>query len=205
MFRQGLKLLLADLDDSLQFNEAGGRDDALKQLHESSPQLVLLDLHMPGARGLETLEAITQVAPETPVVVLSGEENPAIIRIAIDSGASGFVPKSSSSEILVAALQLILAGGIYLPANVIAAARTSEPPVADTAAVQSPLSSGQTRVLLRAIQGQPNKLIAADLGLAEGTIKAHLSAAYRSLGVRNRTEAVFAAAKLGLHPDPAPD
>lgn len=201
MFRQGLKFLLGDLDESLQFLEAGSCDQALALLAANSVDLVLLDLNMPGIKGLGALQAVTAAVPETPVVVLSGEEGAGLIRGAIDKGASGFVPKASSSEILVAALRLILAGGIYLPANVLdsAAVPSQETTVPEDAV--SMLSARQTAVLLRAIQGQPNKVIASDLGLAEGTVKTHLSAAFRTLGVRNRTEAVYAAAKLGLHPD----
>lgn len=201
MFRQGLKFLLGDLDESLRFLEAGSCDQALALLAANSVDLVLLDLNMPGIKGLGALQAVTAAVPETPVVVLSGEEGAGLIRGAIDKGASGFVPKASSSEILVAALRLILAGGIYLPANVLdsAAVPSQETTVPEDAV--SMLSARQTAVLLRAIQGQPNKVIASDLGLAEGTVKTHLSAAFRTLGVRNRTEAVYAAAKLGLHPD----
>jgi DNA-binding NarL/FixJ family response regulator len=201
MFRQGLKFLLGDLDESLQFLEAGSCDQALALLAANSVDLVLLDLNMPGIKGLGALQAVTEALPETPVVVLSGEEGAGLIRGAIDNGASGFVPKASSSEILVAALRLILAGGIYLPANVLDSAAVPSQETAVPEDAVSMLSARQTAVLLRAIQGQPNKVIASDLGLAEGTVKTHLSAAFRTLGVRNRTEAVYAAAKLGLHPD----
>ena len=199
IFRQGLKFLLSDLEEGLQFAEAGTGAQALAAIAESPPNLILLDLNMPGTDGLDTLRAVLDAAPSVPVAILSGEEDPALIRSAIDAGASGFVSKTSSSDILVAALKLILDGGIYLPAS---ALRGSEPlgkPVVDNAATEQ-LSGRQTAVLLRAIQGQANKVIAAELGIAEGTVKTHLSAAFKILEVNNRTEAVFAAAKLGLKP-----
>jgi DNA-binding NarL/FixJ family response regulator len=202
MFRQGLKFLLSDLDESLVFSEAGNCEQALEQLEETSVNLILLDLNMPGMNGIGALQAVTTAAPTTPLAVLSGEDQPALIRAAVEAGASGFVPKSSSSEVLVAALQLILAGGVYLPQNVLHERQTdsSAPQTTSSADQASKLSERQTAVLLRAIQGQPNKVIAIDLGIAEGTVKSHLSAAFRVLGVNNRIEAVFAAAKLGLKP-----
>lgn len=201
MFRQGLKFLLSDLDSSLCFSEAGNCEQALEILADKEAQLILLDLNMPGTKGLGALQAVTATAPATPVAVLSGEEDPSLIRATIEAGASGYIPKASSSEILVAALQLILAGGVYLPHKALTG-------MEDTKAGKGSkmenaidlLSERQTAVLLRAIKGQPNKVIAIDLGIAEGTVKTHLSAAFKALGVHNRTEAVFAAAKLGLKP-----
>lgn len=207
MFRQGLMFLLSDLDESLSFSEAGNCAQALEFLESESINLILLDLNMPGTKGLEALNAISTAAPTTPVAVLSGEESPNLIRAVIEAGASGYVPKSSSAEILVAALQLILAGGVYLPASALNGVSaglslgTLSPGADEIVVPQSLLSERQTAVLLRAIQGQTNKVIAVDLGIAEGTVKTHLSAAFKVLGVHNRTEAVYAAAKLGLRPD----
>ncbi len=198
IFRQGLKFLLSDLEESLQFSEAGTGAQALTAIADAKPNLILLDLNMPGTNGLDTQRQVLEAAPSVPVAILSGEEDPALIRSAIDAGASGFVSKTSSSDILVAALKLILDGGIYLPAS---ALRASEPLAAtETSNGVEQLSERQTAVLLRAIQGQANKVIALELGIAEGTVKTHLPAAFKILGVNNRTEAVFAAAKLGLKP-----
>lgn len=203
MFRQGLKYLLSDLDESLRFLESGNIKQAVSLLGREPVSLVLLDLNMPGESGLDGLEQVINAAPGVPVAVLSGENNPELIRSAIRTGASGFVVKSASAEILVAALQLILAGGVYLPESVLGAPHDTGTTCAtlDSGAEKtSSLSQRQTDVLLRAIQGQANKVIALDMGIAEGTVKTHLSTAYRVLGVNNRTEAVFAAAKLGLKP-----
>ena len=198
LFRQGLKFLLDDLDENLVFFEAEDCAAALSVLNQQPVDLVLLDLNMPGVTDLDGLASVLGAAPGTPVTVLSGEEDPGLIRRAIDAGASGFVPKASSAEILMAALQLILAGGVYLPPSVLVGFDRRPAPAADD--VASLLSERQTAVLLRAIQGQANKVIAADLGIAEGTVKTHLSGAFKVLGVHNRTEAVIAAAKMGLVP-----
>ena len=203
MFRQGLKLLLSDLDESLQFMESGSCEKAVDLLAGDTFDLILLDLNMPGIKGLGALRMILGAAPEVPVAVLSGETGSDLIRAAIDEGASGFVPKSSSSELLVAALQLILAGGVYLPEDVLGESIAERSTASDKQL--DLLSHRQTDVLLRAIKGQPNKVIAIDMGIAEGTVKTHLSAAFKILGVHNRTEAVFAAARLGLTPENVAD
>ncbi|MEH6588732.1 MAG: response regulator transcription factor [Halioglobus sp.] len=204
MFRQGLKFLLSDLDQSLHFSEAGSCDQAISIYQETPVDLILLDLNMPGSDGLGALHQITTIAQGVPTVVLSGENDPGIIRAAIERGASGFVPKASSSEILVAALRLILAGGVYLPPNALNSVADEyvdpEKRGETHSALSELLSDRQVAVLLKAIQGQPNKVIAIDMGIAEGTVKSHLSAAYKVLGVHNRTEAVFAAARWGLKP-----
>lgn len=198
MFRQGMRFLLTDLHDNIQFTDAGSCEEALAALEASEADLALLDLNMPGTDGLTALRQIRAAHPAVPIAVLSGMDEPDLIRSAIDQGASGFVPKASSSEVLVAALKLILAGGVYLPK---AALNASPSRPADSGDAYSELlSERQTDVLLKAIQGKPNKVIAREMDIAEGTVKTHLSAAFKVLGVHNRTEAVFAAAKLGLKP-----
>lgn len=205
MFRQGLRFLLGELNADLHFSEAGSCEPAMQLIAEDPPSLILLDLNMPGFQGLGALHTVIAAAPAIPIAVLSGEDEPGLIRDAIEAGASGFVPKSSRSEILVAALKLILAGGVYLPTAALKQASFATDDANATVKNNkkaNTLSARQTEVLLRAIKGQPNKIIAMDLGIAEGTVKTHLSGAFRTLGVRNRTEAVFAAAKLGLAPAP---
>ena len=136
-------------------------------------------------------------------MIVSSDDDPELIRQAIDLGASGFVPKTSTPPLLISALQLILAGGVYLPRAVLsqtpqgAAPRSAEPSTS-AAATPSGLTDRQEEVLLKAVRGQSNKTIARAMDLSEGTVKAHLSAAFRVLGVRNRTEAVYAAAARGI-------
>lgn len=197
LFRQGLQLILSTLDERLRFSDAADcasvlRDPALRDVN-----VVLLDLGLPDGNALASIEPLRAHCTSAAIVVVSGIDDPQTVRRAIDAGAAGFVPKSSSSAVLIAALRLILTGGIYLPPHVLdpyggsgaagGAGRSTEL-----------LSARQQEVLLRAIQGTPNKNIALALGISEGTVKAHLSAAYRVLGVPNRTSAVYAAARLGL-------
>jgi DNA-binding NarL/FixJ family response regulator len=202
MFRQGMKFLLSDLDQGLLFLEAGTCEQAIAVLDEHGADLILLDMNMPGVDGLFALRQIRAAFPTVPLAVVSAVEDPGRILEIIEEGASGFVPKASSAEVLIVALRIVLAGGVYLPPIALEFMPEAHPPGFDAQFRAKLLSSRQTAVLLKAIQGIPNKLIARQLLIAEGTVKAHLSAAFKALGVHNRTEAVFAAARLGLQPHP---
>jgi len=200
VFTQGLRFLLSDLDETIEFVEATSCDEALQVDDGSDIDLILLDFHMPGLHGLDALSSVKKQFPSAAVVMLSSEDNPQIIRDVIDNGASGFIPKSSTADVLIAALRLILAGGIYLPTSALTGVGNQKP-VTDSEAAGAPiegLSQRQRQVLMKVVQGKPNKVVAYEMNISEGTVKAHLSAAFRALGVHNRTEAVFAAAKLGL-------
>lgn len=204
LFRQGLKFLLSDLQTGIVFADADSCERALDYACGAPVDLVLVDLHMPGVDGMDALCAMRAAFGSSAVVVLSSEDDPRVIRKAIEMGASGFVPKSSTPEVMVAALRLVLAGGTYLPPHVLREFggfdRTPAPASIPAVARPDNLSERQREVLLKVVQGKANKVIARELNLSEGTIKAHLSAAYRALGVQNRTEAVFVAAKVGLTP-----
>jgi DNA-binding NarL/FixJ family response regulator len=201
LFREGLKFLLRSLDAALEVDEAGNCAKALEYAAARSYDLVLLDLKMPGVEGLDALAALREAIPGIPLVVISGEDNPGVVRAAIERGAMGFIPKSSTPEVLVQALRLVLAHGVYLPPTVLDAAApapTGGSHGAEGQATSLGLTARQVDVLRCVIQGKPNKIIARELDISEGTVKAHLSSVLRAFGVRNRTEAVYAAAKLGL-------
>lgn len=196
LFREGLKFLLRSLDAELQVDEAGDCAKALEHAAKRSYDLALLDLKMPGVAGLDALAALRDAIPAAPLVVLSGEDNPGVVRAAIERGAMGFIPKSSTPEVLIQALRLVLARGVYLPPAVLDAA--AEPATAGSDTALRGLTPRQMDVLRCVIQGKSNKVIARELDVSEGTVKAHLSSVLRALGARSRTEAVYAAAKLGL-------
>jgi len=200
LFREGLKFILRGLDEHLLIDEAGSVEAAIAMQEVPPFDLILLDLNLPGAGDLEALASVRAAFPQAPIVVLSGEDDPRMIRATIEQGAMGFVPKSSTPEILINALRLILAHGVYLPLS----ALDTDAPAAETEGINNPdtllrnLSPRQIEVLRSVIRGDSNKLIARKLSLSESTIKQHLSAVLRTVGARNRTEAVYAAAKLGL-------
>lgn len=200
LFRRGLRHLLSDLDDSIRFLET----DGVTNLDTFDPQtidLVLLDLGLKGTSGLTALRLATEKLNDCNIVVLSSEEEPRLIKACINSGASGFIPKASTPEILVQALKLVIAGGIYLPTDVLYPTHTDEPSGEKENSLDTlNITPRQQAALMLAVQGKSNKLIARELDIAEGTVKLHLTAAFRALGVSNRTEAVYAAANLGILP-----
>lgn len=208
LFRSGLCYLLEGLNENLRFLEADSCEQAIRLAGTEAIDLVLLDLRMPGTPGLDGLALIKEQF-HCSVVVVSAVDDPETIRQAITLGAGGYIPKTSSPEVMIAALRLVLSHGIYLPPDVLdgyhgEVGEASPPKVASPQqALVDQLSERQLNVLIKAAQGKPNKVIARDLHIAEGTVKAHLSACYRVLEVDNRTEAVFAIASLGLVPNSA--
>lgn len=171
--------------------QAGSLAEALARLDEHT-DLVLLDLGLPDARGVEAVQAVRAHAPQVRIVVLSADDHPDTVRASIELGASGFVPKRADSRELVQALSATLEGGVTLPPTLLA----SWPRPASEPAVE--LTPRQLDVLRLLVEGQSNKAICRTLGLSESSVKTHLEAVYRRLGVANRTQAVVAAARLGL-------
>jgi DNA-binding NarL/FixJ family response regulator len=194
LFRKGLELLLKQQDPAIEILQAGSYEEAVP-LSRRAVDLIFLDYHLPGLKGLEALAALRETF-DAPVIMLSGEEDPRLIRQSIELGAVGYVPKSSTPDGLAAAVKTILSGGIYLPRAAIERERVARSEA--TAAALDSLTRRQLQVLSRAIQGRINKEIARELGLSEGTVKSHLSAAFHRLGVQNRTEAIYLSARLGL-------
>lgn len=161
--------------------------------------LILLDYHLPDADGSSALRRLRERFEAVPVVVISGDQQPSTIRRSIEAGAAGYIPKAVSEAQIVAALEVVMARGVYLPPLALleplpAAAAGEDALLADEALaafMAAELSPRQRQVLAQALRGRPNKVIARDLGIAENTVKVHLAMAFRALGVRNRTEAMY--------------
>lgn len=200
LFREGLRYVLARLsDDKAEILEARDGAEALDLVGvHPDLDLILLDLAMPGMDGFAGLRALRARVPSVPVVILSGSEEPIDIRWALDGGAMGFIPKSSTSEIMLSALRLVLSGGVYLPPAFLQGPRPGHGSVGRaTPTLQSlSLTPRQHDVLRLLGQGKSNKEIARTLALAEGTVKLHVSAILKALDAGNRTQAVVAAARL---------
>jgi DNA-binding NarL/FixJ family response regulator len=196
--REGLVKLLQELEPLVNWSEASGMDEAVRK--GDGFELVLLDMHLAGTQGTDALAMARTSFPSAMLVVVSADEDPALVRRCIELGASGFVPKSSTPAVCKLALQLVLNGGVYLPPLVLQAAMADreEPQAGTNHAIPSGLSDRQLAVLRMAICGKSNKMIARALDVSEGTVKQHLSAAFRALQVANRTEAVYRAAELGI-------
>lgn len=196
LFRGALKQALVSSFDGARIVEAGSLDELSTLLADASDvDLVLLDLSMPGVQGLSGLLFLRAQFPEIPVVIVSANEDPAIIRRSIDFGASGFVPKSQPVEEIRSAIKKVLDGHVWVPADIDLTTRTDTDSV-DLAARLSTLTPQQVRVLMMLGEGLLNKQIAFKLGVSEATIKAHVSAILQKLGVDSRTQAVIAINKI---------
>ncbi len=192
LFRAALRGAAADAVADLQVREADSLESVLATL-ESEPgiDLVLLDLHMPGNHGLAGLAAIRAQHPGVAVVVVSANDDPRVVLRALDHGAAGYLPKSSGLEELRDAIRSVLACEQWLPSTLRATVARAQSSAndADLAARLASLSPQQFRVLALVAEGLLNKQIADRLDVQERTVKAHLSAIFDRLGVRNRTQA----------------
>lgn len=205
LFRAALRQAATEAVADAEIHEAGSLDAVLSALDaDSGVDLVLLDLHMPGNHGLAGLAAIRAQFPGVAVVVVSANDDPRVVRRALDHGAAGYLPKSAGLDELRDAIRAVLGCEQWLPASLRAAvARTrSDSSDADLAARLASLSPQQFRVLTLVAQGLLNKQIADRLDVQERTVKAHLSAIFERLGVRNRTQASVVLRELELA-DPA--
>ena len=182
--RAGLATMLRGNDPNCGVSEAADLAQAHALLAaQADVSLVVLDVHLPGQPPLAALQSLRRQHPLLPVVLLSGDSDPALAAQALREGASGWVPKSADHRLLLSAFDLGLSGGCYVPAFLL-------PPPGP--APQEPLTERQVTVLVQLVQGRSNKEIARTLGLAEPTVKGHLVTIFRTLRVRNRAEAVSA-------------
>jgi DNA-binding NarL/FixJ family response regulator len=204
LIRAGLKPVLEQLapeGESVQVLEAPSYTRGVEIAAENPDlDLVLLDFNLPNVTGFAALVDIQERFPEVPVVIVSGEDDPELVRGTFERGALGFIPKSSTTAVILSALRLVLAGGTYVPREAMASA----PPPAPVAHIPEASLKGlditprQAEVLELVLEGKSNKVICRELGLAEGTVKNHVAAVLKALNATNRVEAVIAAGKLGL-------
>jgi DNA-binding NarL/FixJ family response regulator len=190
LMRAALRTALRALGPATRFVEAADVSSTL-ELVAAHPDidLLLMDLNMPGARGLDAVRAVRERAPLMPLAVVSADHPPGTATALLALGVAGFIPKSDPAEVIIGAVRLVLAGGVYVPPRFLGdqgmgATRSTVPPG---------LTARQFDVLRLLAQGKPNKLIAHELGVSEATVKVHLLAVFRALDVRNRTSAVLAA------------
>jgi DNA-binding NarL/FixJ family response regulator len=199
MVRVAMRYALSGLADAIEWRDAGDAAQAQAILEQDPAiDLALVDINMPGSDGIAWIRAMRQAHPTLPLLVISASEDPRTVRMLIDLGVAGFIPKSDPSAVILQAVRLVLAGGTYAPLRLLAhdavsahAATAARAP--DAIPTVTGLTGRQQEVLALLARGLPNKLIARELGLSESTVKVHLLAIYRVLSVRNRTEAVVAA------------
>ena len=197
LFRQALLGTLKNKLIQTQWLEAETIAELDQQLQNNNDSdLLLLDLNIPGAHGFSTLIHVRNHFPQIPVVIVSAHEDQKTISKAMKYGAAGFVPKSTPVDDIFNAIVTVLSGEIWLPKTFQGTSENLE--VTDVAERVASLTQQQYRILTMFAQGLLNKQIAYDLNVSEATIKAHATAIFRKLDVRNRTQAVIAIAQLDL-------
>lgn len=198
LFRDALIHAIRNCVDGADIKEAESLA-TLQEVVEANPDadLLFLDLNMPGVSGFSALAYMRSNHESLPTVIVSAMDDPAIIRRAIQHGASGFIPKASPIRTIETAIQAILQGEVWLPANIDLNEDGLDSEEARIAAAMSSLTPHQFRVLMMLGEGLLNKQIAYQLGVSEATIKAHVTAILRKMQVTNRTQAVLAVQRLG--------
>ena len=199
LFREALGLALQQALGGVEIVQAGNMAEleAVSREHETA-DLMLLDLHMPGVQGFSALIYLRAHHPELPVCVISANDNPTVIRRAMDHGAAAFIHKSASVTEMRQVLEAVLAGDIWQPEESRIQATAGDE--LDVAERIGELTPQQFRVLMMVAEGLLNKQIAYDLEISEATVKAHMTAIFRKLGVTNRTQAVLMAKRLAVDP-----
>jgi len=211
LVRDGLTPFLEELDDNANVIEAAGFEHAMKAAEKAhNLKLIILDLGMPGMNGLAGVRQMMESYPNVPVVILSGTHDQTAILKAFNLGIAGFIPKSAGSDVMMSALQLVMAGERYIPSQILvgAAIQDAEQPQTNTAPITpstrsinaarfEKLSKREQHVLELLAGGMTNKEIARSIDLQEATIKIHVKNIYRKMGVNNRVQAV----RMVIQPD----
>lgn len=196
MVRAALRIALASVVSDLVVDECSTLDEMIAAIARAPHEvdLALLDLSMPGPHGFSGLFLLSAQFPSVPVAIVSAKSDPATINRAIDYGASGYLPKSLDLDELKAAISAILAGEVWVPKDVALQTSDEEQDAVAIGRLAS-LSSQQMRIIVMILEGRLNKQIAAELGIAEQTVKVHVSTILKKLGVHSRTHAALMAQK----------
>ncbi len=202
LYRSALSNVVSDAFDDVEVLECEDISSALQYLESAAIDLVLLDLSMPDVDGLDGLARLRAAGPATPIIICSAQDDPELVRDCFKLGVSGYLPKSSGSGVTRHALQLVRDGGVYVPSEALAEQVVSAADAAKADGSGSEdegpggLTPRQRTVLSLLERGMSNKAIARELGIGEITVKAHVSAILRKLGVENRLQAIVAVREL---------
>lgn len=198
LFREGVKPVLAKLADDVEIIEAKDYPAAFEAVRNNQDiDLALLDLYMPGMPGVDGIARFRASFPHIPLAVLSAADERENIQRLLANGALGYICKSSPSDVILSALRLILAGGVYIPPNLLDEGGDSGKIIIESGKHEA-LTRRQVEVLRELAKGLNNKQIALNLNVTEGTVKIHLATIFRVLNVGSRTEALLLAQKMGL-------
>ena len=209
LFLEGLKLILSANFENAQITAVHNYDELFEALQKAKFDLVMTDLAMPGANSTNALSKMHDMLKDTPIIVVSAVFDKEIVQRTIEIGVAGYIPKSSSNALMLSAIKLVLAGGVYIPKALLEEVSVAAENTADIQSAQKAIQSvapkdkskrltrRQIDVIRGVAKGLPNKLIAYELGLTEGTVKVHITVILKTLGVTNRTGAVIEAVKKG--------
>ncbi|GAC30082.1 response regulator transcription factor [Brumicola pallidula] len=200
LYRDALKGALCMAFSDLEILESGNLNETVKVLHEHVIDLLLLDLHMPGSSDLFGLLHIQKTFPDLPIAVVSGTEDVSLISKVVGVGAMGFIPKTASAQNISDAVNAMLEGDIWVPESVRQQIEQMDEHFSELAENVASLTPAQYNVLCYMRDGLLNKQIGYNLDIAEATVKAHVTAIFRKLGINNRTQAVLIASELQLEP-----
>ena len=202
LFREGLAHALRTLDPgALVFEAADAKAAVALAEAQANIDIVLLDLHLGGQDGLTVIPELRLHLPEAPVLVVSASEEKRDVRRAMQAGARGYLSKSAAPATLIDAMRTVLGGTVFVPALMLGETlpATAQSRVASAATVDAiRLTQREREVLQLLCAGEPNKRIARVLGISDGTVRIHLTAIFRALGVASRTQAMVAAQKYGV-------
>ena len=188
LFRDALAAVVSELESPCEAHFANSAASAIELAKDVKPTLILLDLNLGDSSGLDTLLKLQSGAPDSKIAIVSAAESKEVIQRATALGAVGYVPKSAALDDLKTAIQTLLSGESWLPDNI---DMSEEPDGDDTASRLASLTPAQKRVLSGLREGLLNKQIAYEMGISEATVKAHMTAIFRKLGVNSRTQALL--------------
>ena len=188
LVRAGLVQLLKTLPGEFDVVEAGSSEEVLAKAGDDT-DLLLLDLDMPGIGSIKRVEQMCVALPSTAVVVISGNDASHVIHACLEVGVMGFIPKASSNQVLISAIQLVLSGDQYVPYAFIKQSSMF-------GAAPEKVTPRQEEIWKLIAKGQSNKEIARVLDLTEGTVKQHVSALFKTLGIHSRSEAMLKAHEI---------
>lgn len=211
LIREGLRYALEGTYRNLQVIEAADGGQVLERAAASPDiDLILLDYFMPGTDGFDLVSTLCDRYPHIPVVIISGASDPLLVHKTLERGVAGFIPKAAGQDAIIEALNLVLAGGIFIPPEIEDTAdhaggqypwehpSSQQAMTASARAALGKLTRRQQQVLRLIVKGKTNKDISRDLKVSENTIKVHVTAILKVLNVSNRTQALLVAQKLGL-------
>jgi DNA-binding NarL/FixJ family response regulator len=205
LVRRGLVLLLGQCFPDAEIKEAAGSDEAAELLKEETVDVALVDVRMPGRDGLDLLREIKSTWPETPVIILTTYDSPKYVKTALAEGASGYMLKDASPEDLDQAVRVAISGGGNVLStrairNLFESFESDGQREEERRRPETNLTQRELDILELLVLGKSNREISRQLYLSEKTVKAHLAAVFRKLGVTNRTQAAMAAVGMGIGP-----